>query len=58
VNVIIKQTLIAFLNGAMPQIAVEHGRKAISAGSRPTIDAVENQTMSAGAAASDAKAAA
>lgn len=45
VYVIVKQTLLAFLNGAMPQIALEHGRKTISANARPTIDAVENQTL-------------
>ena len=49
VNIIVKQTLLAFLNGAMPQIALEHGRKAISASYRPTIDAVENQTLAGGA---------
>ena len=48
VNIIIKQTLLAFLNGAMPQIALEHGRKAISTAYRPSIDAVENQTLSGG----------
>ena len=32
--VIIKQTLIAFMNGASPHIAVEHGRKTISAKDR------------------------
>lgn len=45
IYIIVKQTLLAFLNGAMPQIALEHGRKTISAASRPTIDAVENQTL-------------
>ena len=34
--VIVKQTLLAFMNGAMPQIALEHGRKTISAYERPT----------------------
>ena len=43
--VIIKQTLIAFMNGASPSIAVEHGRKTISSKDRPTLDAVEDQTM-------------
>jgi chemotaxis protein MotA len=57
VNIIIKQTLLAFLNGAMPQIALEHGRKAISTSYRPSIDAVENQTLSGGAPA-ESKAAA
>ena len=46
--VVIKQTLLALMNGAMPQIAVEHGRKAISASDRPTIDELEQQTLSAG----------
>jgi chemotaxis protein MotA len=40
-----KQTLIAYMNGAMPQIAVEFGRKAISAHDRPSIDQVEEQMM-------------
>jgi len=48
--VIIKQSLIAFMNGASPHIAVEHGRKTISAKDRPTIEAVEEQTMNAPAA--------
>lgn len=45
---IVKQTLVAFLNGAMPQIALEHGRKMISSYERPTIDELENETMNAG----------
>ena len=45
--IIVKQSLLAFMNGAMPQIAVEHGRKTISASERPSIDEVENE-MSAG----------
>ena len=43
--VIVKQTLLAFMNGAMPQIALEHGRKTISSYERPTIDEVEHETM-------------
>ncbi|MEO1142009.1 MAG: flagellar motor stator protein MotA [Pseudomonadota bacterium] len=43
--VVIKQTLIAFMNGATPHIAIEHGRKTISAKDRPTLDMVEEQTM-------------
>lgn len=46
--VIVKQTLLAFMNGAMPQVALEHGRKTISAYERPTIDEVERQTVAAG----------
>lgn len=45
VYVIVKQTLLAFMNGALPQIAVEHGRKAISSADRPTIDEVEAATI-------------
>lgn len=39
--VIVKQTLLAFMNGAMPQVALEHGRKTISIDQRPSIDDVE-----------------
>jgi chemotaxis protein MotA len=46
--VIVKQTLLAFMNGAMPQIALEHGRKTISSHDRPSIDMVENETVSGG----------
>ena len=46
--VLVKQTLLAFMNGAAPQIALEHGRKTISEIDRPSIDEVENQTMNAG----------
>lgn len=48
--VIIKQTLLAFMNGAMPQVALEHGRKTISAYERPSISEVEQETMNAGSA--------
>jgi chemotaxis protein MotA len=44
--IIVKQTLLAFMNGAMPQIAVEHGRKMIAGTERPSIDVVENETIS------------
>ncbi|GGE23867.1 flagellar motor protein MotA [Aureimonas endophytica] len=49
--VIVKQTLIAYINGAMPQVALEYGRKTISAYERPTIDQVESETIGGGAAA-------
>ncbi|WP_395664872.1 flagellar motor stator protein MotA [Methylocella sp.] len=49
--VIVKQTLLAFMNGAMPQIALEHGRKTIASHDRPSIDMVENETVSGGRAA-------
>ena len=46
--IVIKQTLLALMNGAMPQIAVEHGRKAISAADRPSVDELENATLATG----------
>ncbi len=49
--VVIKQTLLTFMNGAMPQIAIEHGRKTISAADRPTLEDVEQQTLAGGAPA-------
>lgn len=48
--VIVKQTLLAFMNGALPQIAIEHGRKMIGPAERPSIDVVESETISGGAA--------
>ncbi len=55
--VIIKQTLLAFMNGAMPLIALEHGRKTISAYDRPSIDDVEGETMAGGKGAAEPQAA-
>ena len=46
--IITKQALLAYINGAMPQIALEHGRKTISAGNRPTIDEVESEALGGG----------
>jgi chemotaxis protein MotA len=51
---LVKQTLLAFMNGAMPQVAVEFGRKTIPAHERPTIDMVESETISGGGASSPA----
>ncbi|MEQ1714571.1 MAG: flagellar motor stator protein MotA [Hyphomicrobium sp.] len=56
--VIAKQSLLAFMNGAMPQVAIEHGRKAISSYERPTIDVVEAATVGAGDRGAQAKEAA
>lgn len=53
--VIVKQTLLAFMNGAMPQVALEHGRKTISAYERPSIDEVEQETLGGGASADPAQ---
>lgn len=46
--VIVKQTLLAYMNGSVPQVALEHGRKTISSYERPSIDAVEQEMMNAG----------
>jgi len=52
---LVKQSLLAFMNGAMPQVAVEFGRKTIPSKERPTIDTVENETsMGGGGGAKDA----
>lgn len=42
-----KQTLIAYMNGSLPQVALEFGRKTISNSYRPSIDDVENEVMAA-----------
>jgi chemotaxis protein MotA len=55
--VIVKQTLLAYMNGALPQVAIEFGRKTISAYERPSIDSVEQSTMHTGGAAAEKKAA-
>ncbi|WP_407522268.1 flagellar motor stator protein MotA [Methylobacterium oryzisoli] len=49
VYVIVKQSLLAYMNGALPQIAIEHGRKGISSADRPTIDEVETAAVGGGA---------
>lgn len=45
VYIVVKQTLLAFINGAAPQVALEYGRKVISASERPSIDEVEEKTI-------------
>ncbi|GIL00259.1 MAG: flagellar motor protein MotA [Alphaproteobacteria bacterium] len=45
VYIVVKQTLIAFMSGATPQIALEYGRKTISSRDRPSIDLVEEKAM-------------
>jgi len=55
--IVAKQTLLAFMNGAMPQVAVEYGRKTISAYERPTIDEVEAETVGGGGGGEAKKAA-
>ncbi len=56
--IIVKQTLLAYMNGSLPQVAIEFGRKTISSYDRPSIDAVEQSTLNAGAGGADAKKAA
>ncbi len=56
--IIVKQTILAFMNGAMPQVAIEHGRKAISGYERPSIDEVEEATMGGRSASAPQKQAA
>ena len=56
--VIAKQSLLAFMNGALPQIAIEHGRKAISEYERPDFDSVENAMLNDNSEASAARKAA
>ena len=51
---LVKQSLLAFMNGAMPQVAVEFGRKTIPSKERPTIDTVENETIAGPAPAPEA----
>lgn len=46
--IVVKQALLAFMNGAMPLVALEHGRKVISASDRPTISEVEDRAISPG----------
>lgn len=45
-----KQTLIAYMNGSLPQVALEFGRKAISNSYRPSLDDVENEALGTAAA--------
>lgn len=56
--VIVKQTLLAYMNGSLPQVAIEFGRKTISAHDRPSIDSVEQSTLNGGGGGGDAKKAA
>lgn len=46
--IIVKQTLLAYMNGSVPQVALEYGRKTISNVERPSIDAVEQEMMNPG----------
>ncbi len=46
--IIVKQTLLAYMNGSVPQVALEYGRKTISSSDRPSIDSVEQEMMRPG----------
>jgi chemotaxis protein MotA len=50
---IVKQTLLAFMNGAMPQVALEHGRKTISVYERPSIDDVEQIALNSSSSSAE-----
>lgn len=52
--IVVKQTLIAYMNGSVPQVALEYGRKTISGYERPSIDAVEQEMMNPGGGESKA----
>ncbi|MGI2032590.1 flagellar motor stator protein MotA [Rhizobium panacihumi] len=49
--IIVKQTLLAYMNGSVPQVALEYGRKTISNYERPSIDSVEQEMMNPGGGA-------
>ncbi len=51
---LVKQSILAFMNGAMATVAVEHGRKMISAYERPSIDQVESKLSGSGEAKKEA----
>ncbi len=51
---IVKQTLLAYMNGSVPQVALEYGRKTISSKERPSIDAVEQEMMNPGGGSASA----
>ncbi|MCM2291407.1 flagellar motor stator protein MotA [Allorhizobium sp. BGMRC 0089] len=46
--IVVKQALLAYMNGSVPQVALEYGRKTISSYERPSIDAVEQEMMNPG----------
>lgn len=46
--IVVKQTLLAYMNGSVPQVALEYGRKTISSYERPSIDSVEQEMMNPG----------
>ncbi|MDP9837785.1 chemotaxis protein MotA [Neorhizobium huautlense] len=52
--IIVKQTLLAYMNGSVPQVALEYGRKTISNYERPSIDSVEQEMMNPGGGAEKA----
>lgn len=56
--IVVKQSLLAFMNGAAPQVAIEHGRKTVSAYERPSIEEVENESLNPGGGEAALKAAA
>lgn len=43
--IIVKKTIIAYMNGAVPQVALEYGRKALPLSERPSIEVVEQAVI-------------
>ncbi|MBL0848623.1 MAG: flagellar motor stator protein MotA [Candidatus Liberibacter ctenarytainae] len=43
--IIVKKTLIAYMNGAIPQVAIEYGRKALPLSERPSLEVVEQTVI-------------
>ncbi|MFT4325504.1 flagellar motor stator protein MotA [Candidatus Liberibacter solanacearum] len=43
--IIVKKTLIAYMNGAIPQVAIEYGRKVLPLFERPSIEIVEQEVL-------------
>ncbi|AKK19986.1 flagellar motor stator protein MotA [Candidatus Liberibacter africanus] len=43
--IMVKKTLIAYMNGAVPQVAIEYGRKVLPLSERPSIEIVEQEVL-------------
>ncbi|MBY7649188.1 MAG: flagellar motor stator protein MotA [Candidatus Liberibacter europaeus] len=43
--IIVKKTISAYMNGAVPQVALEYGRKALPLSERPSIEFVEQEVI-------------
>ncbi|EMS36344.1 flagellar motor stator protein MotA [Candidatus Liberibacter americanus] len=43
--IIVKKTIIAYINGAVPQVAIEYGRKSLPMYERPSIEIIEQEVI-------------